>query len=266
MDHADDDVGGHVVGVVPAPEAEVGDVGEVEGAAEDGPEAQEGAVAGAVEAGDADEGVVHAVEDAGAGAEVVELLGGAEVARVEDGAEDPGDGAEVGEDLVVPPQGVARGHALAQPRQTVPVRRQVTDAEEHGEGLLEPEDAHEGPLPVELGHAAARLHAPRGHDVLAGVVAFLRARPEEEAEVEGYRRGKKRRGADVSILCVCVYVWPFDPGSRLGRWYRLGFKFGSRRAKNREPRTESLELRDKVVAVVAVVVMAVVIMVVRAYV
>lgn len=187
LDEADDDVGGHVVGVVPAPELEVGDVGDVHGGAEDGPEADEGAAArgGAVEAEDADGRVVHAVEDAGAGGEVVELLGRLEVARVEDGAADPGGDAEVGEQLVVAAERVASGDGLAQLGEAARVRDEVADAEEHREGLLHPEKALEGPLAVELRHGQPGGDAPLRHDVLAGVVAFLRAGPEEKAVVEG---------------------------------------------------------------------------------
>lgn len=195
MDHADDEVRPHVIRVVPAPELEVGDVGEVQGAAEDGPEAQDGAAVrrGAVEAGDAHEGVVHAVEDARAGGEVVELLGGLEVARVEGRAADPRRCAEEAEDLVVAAHGVARRHARAQPRQPHLVRHQVAHAEDDREGLLEPQHAHERPLAVELRDRLPGLEPAPRHDVLAGVVAFLRARPEEEAVVEGCTR------VDVSV-------------------------------------------------------------------
>lgn len=194
MHHADNDVGGHVVRVIPLPELEVGDVGGVEGAAEDGPEAQEAAAArgGQVEAGDAHEGVVHAVEDAGAGAEVVELLGGGEVARVENGAEDPGGDAEVGEQLVVPAQRVGGRHALTQPHQPVPVRHQVAHAEQHRRRLLQPQHPLERPLTVELRHRLPGRDPPRRHDVLARVVAFLRARPEEELVVQGYECGRAK--------------------------------------------------------------------------
>lgn len=199
MHHADDEVRRHVVGVVPAPELEVGDVGEVEGGAEDGPEAQDAAAArgGEVEADDAHEGVVHAVEDGGAGAEVVELLGGGEVAHVEDGAEDPRGHAEVGEQLVVAAHGVVGGHALTQAGEAHLVGEEVAEAEEDGEGLLHAEHADEGPLAVELGDGLPGCETAARGDVLARVVAFLRARPEEESVVEGYitrRRTEGERG------------------------------------------------------------------------
>ena len=161
-------------------------MGGVQGATEDGPETQDAAATrrGQVEAGDAHKGVVHAVEHARAGAEVVELLGGPEVARMEDGAEDPGGHVEVGEQFVVPPHRVARGHALTQPRQPRLVREEVAQAEDDRERLLHAENPHEGPFPVELGDGPAGLEAARCGDVLAGVVAFLGAGPEQEAVVE----------------------------------------------------------------------------------
>lgn len=187
LHEADDHVRGHVVRVVPAPQLEIGDVGEVERAAEDGPEAEDALAAGggAVEAEDADGGVVHAVEDAGAGGEVVELLGEAEVADVEDGAEDPGGHAEAGEEDVVGAEGVGGGDGLAQLGEAVLVRDHVAEAEEDGEGLLHAEHPNEGPLAVELRDGLARREPPLRHDMLARVVAFLRAGPEEEAVVEG---------------------------------------------------------------------------------
>lgn len=194
MHHADDEVRRHVVRVIPAPELEVADVGDVQRRAEDGPEAQDAAAARGreVEAGDAHEGVVHAVEDARAGAEVVELLGGVEVARVEEGAEDPRGRAEVGEQLVVAAHGVVGRHALTQPGEARLVRDEVAEAEEDREGLLYAEYADERPLPVELGDGLpGRETAARG-DVLARVVAFLRARPEEESVVEGYKRRREK--------------------------------------------------------------------------
>lgn len=186
LEDADGHVGRHVVGVVPAPELEVDDVGGVEGAAGGGPGAQVGPARapGVVQAARPHHDVVESVEDAGAGGEVVELLGEAEVARVEHGAEDPGRDAHEGEDLVVAPHRVP-GRDLAPHLEQAPVvRRQVAQAEEHRERLLHPQHPGEGPLPVELRHGLAGGAPPRRHDLLAGVVAFFGARPEEEAAVD----------------------------------------------------------------------------------
>lgn len=92
--------------------------------------------------------------------------------------------------------------------QTVVVSPEVAEGEEHGEGLLHAEEAVEGPFTVELHHWLVAGEAGGGDDVLAGVVAFGGAGPEQEAEVEregggvggeavfgladlGERRGKK---------------------------------------------------------------------------
>lgn len=112
--------------------------------------------------------------------------------------------------------------------QTVVVSPEVAEGEEHGEGLLHAEEAVEGPFTVELHHWLVAGEADGGDDVLAGVVAFGGAGPEQEAEVEregggvggeavfgfadlGERRGKKKlvgsmeggeegRGTDLDAL------------------------------------------------------------------
>ena len=67
------------------------------------------------------------------------------------------------------------------------------EGEDHGEGLLHAEEAVEGPFAVELQDRLSVGWVPRqarvGYDVLAGVVAFGGAGPEEEAVVEGWRGG-----------------------------------------------------------------------------
>lgn len=68
--------------------------------------------------------------------------------------------------------------------QTVVVSPEVAEGEEHGEGLLHAEEAVEGPFTVELHHWLVAGEADGGDDVLAGVVAFGGAGPEQEAEVE----------------------------------------------------------------------------------
>ena len=74
--------------------------------------------------------------------------------------------------------------------QTVGVSEEVEEGEEDGGGLLHAEEAVEGPFAVvledggEVGRVAGE--AVGGGYVLAGVVAFRRAGPEEEAVVEGW--------------------------------------------------------------------------------
>lgn len=140
----------------------------------------------AVEPEDAHDGVVRAVQDAGAGGEVVELLGGSKVTGVEDGAKGPGGEAKVGEDLIVRAEGVVGRDAAADLLEPFPVRPEVADGEEHGEGLLHAEEAVEGPFAVELDDVEVGGDAGGGDDVLAGVVAFGGAVPEEEAAEESY--------------------------------------------------------------------------------
>lgn len=64
---------------------------------------------------------------------------------------------------------------------------EVAKGEEHAEGFLDSEEALEGPFSVELdgGERRGGREPLRGDDVLAGVVAFGGAGPEEEAVVEG---------------------------------------------------------------------------------
>ena len=69
------------------------------------------------------------------------------------------------------------------------MREEVQEGEEDGGGLLHSEEAVEGPFSVELddGGEEGRVagEAGFGYDVLAGVVAFLWAGPEEELMLEG---------------------------------------------------------------------------------
>jgi hypothetical protein len=52
---------------------------------------------------------------------------------------------------------------------------------------LHAQEAAEGPFPVELHNGLGGGDALVGYDVLAGIVAFLGAGPEEEAVEEGWR-------------------------------------------------------------------------------
>lgn len=103
LHYPNDHVRRHVVRVIPAPQAQVRNVHRVQQHAQQRPRAQHALRARRrpVEAEYADRRVVHAVHDARAGREVVELLRDGEVARVEDHAEDPAREAEVAEQYVV---------------------------------------------------------------------------------------------------------------------------------------------------------------------
>ena len=65
------------------------------------------------------------------------------------------------------------------------VRPEVAEGEEDAEGLLHAEEAVEGPLAVELDDGEVGGDPFVGDDVLAGVVAFAGAGPEEETVKEG---------------------------------------------------------------------------------
>lgn len=60
------------------------------------------------------------------------------------------------------------------------MREEVQQGEEDGEGLLHAEEAVEGPFAVELNDGFQGGDACIGDDVLAGVVAFGSAIPEEK--------------------------------------------------------------------------------------
>ena len=150
---------------------------------------------------------VQAVEHAGAGGEVVEALGEAEVAGVEEDAEDPGGDAEGGEGLVVAAQRVGGGDPAAHLDEPAVVRGHVAEAEEHGEGLLHAEHPRERPLPVELRHLLPARAPPRRHDPLARVVALLGARPQQEPSVEGCAlEGERLHGSALGLPRRDVFV------------------------------------------------------------
>lgn len=135
---------------------------------------------GPVEPEDAHGRVVHAIQHVGTGCKVVKLLGEREVARVEDGAQDPGCNPDVREDLVEWPQRVRAGNLRENLLQAFVVCPKVAQGEEHAKGLLHAQKPVKGPFAVELHHAVAGGDAPRRDDVLACVVAFARAIPEED--------------------------------------------------------------------------------------
>lgn len=128
LHQAHDDVCRHVVRVVPAPQLQVRDVRDVQRAATHGPEPQHALSSGGrpVQPEDADGRVIHAVQDAGTGGEVVELLGDSEVADVEDGTKDPGGDAEVREQHVILSQRVAGGDGLPELGQAVLMSNHIT--------------------------------------------------------------------------------------------------------------------------------------------
>lgn len=85
------------------------------------------------------------------------------------------------------------------------MREEVHQAEQHGEGLLHAEEAVEGPFAMvlhdRLQHGRVAVHAPVGDDVLAGVVTFGRAVPEEESEPKTCRARNEQ--CERLFACVC---------------------------------------------------------------
>lgn len=188
VDHPRDDVDRHVIPVPPPHERQVSHVREVQRPAQRRPRPQPRPrpPVRPVEPEDAHEDVVEPVHDGRAGAEVVQALGDAEVARVEDGAEDPRCYGEVGEELVELQEGVGGGHFGAELGEAAGVGVEVPEGEEDGEGLLEAGDAGEGPFAVELDDGGVGGYALGRGGLLAVVVAFGGAVPEEESAVECY--------------------------------------------------------------------------------
>jgi hypothetical protein len=98
---------------------------------------------------------------------------------------------------------------------------EVSQGTEDAEGFLDAEEAVEGPFAVELDDGVAGLDAGGGDDVLAGVVAFAGAVPEEESMEERNRR---------LILRTAVLGFADLLGKR--HWSVKGFKSSSVRACN----------------------------------
>lgn len=132
---------------------------------------------GLVETKDAHRAVICPIQDVCASRKIVELFRGEEVASVEDGAEDPGRDADVRQHDVEGPQGVGCGNESTDFIQAVPVRPEVSEGEEHAEGLLHTQEAVERPFSVELVHWLVGEDALVRDDVLACVVAFGSAIP-----------------------------------------------------------------------------------------
>lgn len=97
---------------------------------------------------------------------------------MENTAKYPGRNAKVCEQTVVRSQWVVRGYRGSEFRQTVLMRYHVSQAEEHAEGLLHAQNPNEGPFAVELSDGFIARDSFRGNDMLARVIAFLRACPQ----------------------------------------------------------------------------------------
>jgi hypothetical protein len=96
-------------------------------------------------------------------------------------AEHPACHPEVCEHDVVFAQRVGSWDIGGDLREAILVREEVEEGEEDGEGLLHAEEAVEGPFAMELHDGFGGCDALVGDYVLAGVVAFRWAIPEEQA-------------------------------------------------------------------------------------
>ena len=155
LDDSDGDVGRHIVAIIPSPQGQIGDVGQVQGETERGPQSKQRAFrrrrpAVVVEPEDAHQGVIQSVQHAGSGGKVVCFFRDGKVSGVEDGAEDPGRDAEVAKDQIISSQRIARWDHGPDLLETVLVRPKVQQGEQHGEGLLNAEDPLKGPFAVVL--------------------------------------------------------------------------------------------------------------------
>lgn len=109
---------------------------------------------------------------------------------MEDHAEDPARQAEIAEHDVVFPQGISRGDLGADLGETVVVGEEIEEGEEDRGRFLHAEEAVKRPFAVVLDDGfeiwGIAGESGRGGDVLADVVAFRGAGPEEESMLEGW--------------------------------------------------------------------------------
>ena len=165
----------------------------IECEAEECPEAQDRGLVGSrgrvrfVESKDSDQSQVEAVQDACTSGQIVEFLRAVEVSCMEYHREGPARQAKVSEQEVVLPQRVGWRNGFAKLAHAPVVSEEVEQREEDGEGLLHAHEAVKGPLPVELDDGLGRIarEAGVGDNVLASVVAFSWAIPEQETSAKG---------------------------------------------------------------------------------
>lgn len=139
-----------------------------------------------VEPKNANRRIVQPIKHICARREIIQFFSDVEVPRVENHAERPTRQAHVSKEQIVISQRVGRGYVVADLGHAPRVREVVEEGEDDGEGLLHAEEAVEGPFAVELVDVRVEGERGGGYDVLAGVVAFGGAGPEEEAAVECY--------------------------------------------------------------------------------
>lgn len=188
---------------------------------------------GPVDSEDANGRVVQSVEDVCTSGKVVQFFRELKVACVENGTEDPAGDSNVGEQHVKRTQTVRRWDMSADLDKAMPVRIEVSQGEEHGKGLLHAEKSVEGPFAVELDNGLVSGDSLGGDNVLACVVTFGGAVPEEKATVGGFPFHVSRRKSwnfviRARLQDVRMGVWSF-PGpqfSALQTYRRLAMYGG----------------------------------------
>ena len=142
-----------------------------------------------------DRRVVQAIQHACTGCEVVQLLSDIEVPRMENHAEDPTCETKVTQEYVVWPEAISRRYGLADLCNAVLMGQEVHQGEEDREGLLYSKKPIEGPFPMILNnwtdHRRISRNPTISNDMLAGVVAFGGACPEQETKVERCHSNKE---------------------------------------------------------------------------
>lgn len=134
--------------------------------------------------------VVQPIQHIEPRAKVVQLLCEREITGMKHAAGRPARDAHIGEHDVKGSHGVRGRDGVADFVEAVEVGPEVGGGEEDGDGLLHAEDAGEGPFPVELDDGLVGSDAGGGDYTLAGVIAFGRAVPQEEAVVEGFLKAR----------------------------------------------------------------------------
>lgn len=195
------DIRRHIIRVVPAHALEIAHMAHIQRNAKQCPRAKHTPPSRTrpIESEDANRRIVHAVQNICSRSEVIQLLSQLEIARVEDRTKDPASDAHMREDHIERPQGIASGNELPDLDEAIVVRIEVPEGEEHAKGLLHAEEAVEGPFSVELHHGLMGGEALRCDNVLARVVAFGGAVPEEESAEKSWAQTSKKR-VNFSVL------------------------------------------------------------------
>lgn len=182
LDNPDHHVRCHIVCVIPPVPFQVRDVCYKHGNAQHCPCSENGfcLFPSEIQAEKSDRGVVKSIEHAGTGREIIQLLSQTEIPRVKDHAEHPTSHAKVCQLNVVFAHCVRAWDIRGDFREAILVCEEVEEGEEYGERLLHAKEAVERPFSVELDDRFGCYDALAGYYVLAGVIAFLWAIPEEK--------------------------------------------------------------------------------------